>query len=178
MRGRSDLLPIVRSMHKLVVAIDERERGFDEPLLDVNKSPRSLREDRYTRCVKTQCAMAARALIAVGLTQSSAAEAVAKVVNRNVFLPVKRSGLSVVARSVINWMTRWDAGDLTFWCDPDIEFRLALGLFEEGKPKAAQRCVLTTLTEILKERWKYRLYPEERGITDADPGKTPLKNGD
>jgi hypothetical protein len=161
MGGRRDLQYLIRSVHKLMVAIDERTHGFDEPLLQVSRSSKSAREDRYAKCVKTWCAMAGHSLVAMGVPKRLATARVADVVNKNEFLPPKRSGVSVVPRSVMNWMTRWDNGDLKFMGDADTEFRDAFDNLNKGYPLIAQRKVLTLLAKRLTERRKFQLFPQE-----------------
>jgi hypothetical protein len=158
--GRRDLHHILKLLHMGVLAVDERSRGVDEPFLRAIRSPRSPREDHYTKCVKTWCAMAGHALISMGMPRKEAARKVADVVNRHAFLPRKRSGISVGWRSVLNWMARWDDGDLRF-CPPSIAFGDAFNLLEQGQPSAAQRKLLNLLIEGLNERKNFQLYPRE-----------------
>jgi hypothetical protein len=159
--GRRRLHHIVKSMHKLVLALDDRVNGFDEPLLRVNRSPEKRREDRYAKCVKTWCAIACSVLIAMELPKGAAAEKIASIINKHKLLPSKISGTSIVARSVINWMRRWEDGDLVFLGDADTEFHKSFDYFDKGHKAAARQKVLEILTERLIERKKYRLFTEE-----------------
>jgi hypothetical protein len=156
---RSDLEEIIKSLHKLVVAIDTRLHGFEEPLLNINRSPKNRRDDRYTVCVKTWCAIAGHTLLKMNMNQDSAARAIADVVNKNKFLRPKISGIAVVPRSIKNWMRAWHEGRLSFVSDAETEFREALDLAEKGKIPSARRLVTKILTERLYERKKFQLYP-------------------
>jgi hypothetical protein len=154
---------IIKSLHKGVLAIEERSRGVDEPFLRATRSPTSPRENNYTKCVKTWCAMAGHALVSMGIPREEAAGNVADLVNRHKFLPPKRSGISIGPRSVLNWMARWDDGDLKFIWRPD-DFGDAFQLFDQGKPSAARRKLLKMLTDHLNERKNFQMYPSENSV--------------
>jgi len=155
---RRDLEEIIKSLHKLVVAIDTRLHGFAEPLLNINRSPRNRRDDRYTTCVKTWCAVAGHTLLKMNMNQDSAARAIAEVVNKNKFLRPKSTGIAVVPRSITNWMREWDEGRLLFINPVDFEFKEALDLAGKGKILTARRRVIKILTERLYERKEFQLY--------------------
>jgi hypothetical protein len=159
--GRDDLRHILQSLHKGVVAVEDRLRGFDEPLLRARHSPTAGREDQYVKCVKTWSAMAALTLVEMGMPRKQAAKKVADVLNRNQFLPPKRSGITVVPRSVVNWMARWEDGDLKYYGDARFEFRDAFLLLDQGHAKGAERKLLAILTERLRERRDFQLFPKE-----------------
>jgi hypothetical protein len=67
MGGRTRLGHVLTSLHKGVVAVDDRLRGIDEPLLGAIRSPSAARDDHYARCVKTWCAMAGWSLVSMGV---------------------------------------------------------------------------------------------------------------
>lgn len=159
--GRRDLQPIIRILHMGVLAVDERLRGVDEPVLRANYSPNGPRDDDYVKCVKTWCAMAGHALVAMGVPRKEAAKSVANVVNTHEFLPIKRSGKSVVPRSIVNWMVSWDNGDLKFLGDAATQFREAFDILDQSRANAAQRKLLQILVDRLHERKSFQLYPKE-----------------
>jgi hypothetical protein len=159
MGGRRDLHHIIQSLHKGVLAIDDRMRGVDEPFLRARYDPKRPREDDYVKCVKTWCAMAGHALLAMGVSKKEAAKGLADVVNRHKFLPAKVSGNSVGLRSVMIWMAKWDNGDYKALYDPWQEFRDAFEIFDQGRPIAARRKLLEVLTHRLRDRRNFRLYP-------------------
>jgi hypothetical protein len=159
--GRDDLRHILQSLHMGVLAVEDRLRGVDEPLLRAKHSPTAGREDQYVKCVKTWSAMAALALVEMGMPRKQAAKKVADVLNRHQFLPPKRSGLTVVPRSVVNWMTRWEDGDLKYFGDARSEFRDAFLLLDQGHAKGAERKLLAILAERLSERRDFQLFPRE-----------------
>jgi hypothetical protein len=152
---------LIKSLHKGVLAIEERSRGVDEPLLRATRSSTSPRENQYTKCVKTWCAMAGHALVSMGISEKEAAGNVADIVNRHKFLPPKRSGISIGLRSVLNWMARWNDGDLKFPCYPEVEFGDAFHLLDQGNPNVARRKLLKILTDRLNERKNFQMYPLE-----------------
>ena len=148
--GRDDLRHILQSLHMGVLAVEDRLRGVDEPLLRAKHSPTAGREDQYVKCVRTWSAMAALALVEMGMPRKQAAKKVAgNGVELTPILPPKRSGLTVVPRSVVNWMTRWEDGDLKYFGDARSEFRDAFLLLDQGHAKGAER---NKLLAILAER--------------------------
>ena len=153
---------LIKSLHKGVLAIEERSRGVDEPFLRATRSPTSPRENQYTKCVKTWCAMAGHALVSMGTPREEAAGNVADIVNKHKFLPTKRSGISIGPRSVLNWMARWDDGDLKF--PYQDEFGDAFHLLDQGRPSAARRKLLKMLTDCLNERKNFQMYPPENSV--------------
>jgi hypothetical protein len=159
--GRRDLQHIIRSLHMGVLAVEDRLLGFDEPLLQAKRSPSAKREDKYTKCVKTWCAMAGLSLVSMGVPRSKAAAKVAHVMNKHRFLPPKRSGISVVPRSVLKWMARWENGDLKYFGEATYEFRDAFVLSERGRAKAAEQKLLGILVERVTESKNFQLYPRE-----------------
>ena len=161
MGGRSDLHHIIKTLHKGVLAVDDRLRGVDEPFFRAGYDPKSPREDDYVRCVKTWCAMAGHALVAMGTPKNEAAKSVAGVVNGHGFLQPKANGISVVPRSVMKWMARWDNGDLKALYDPWQEFADAFEILNQGRPLAARHKLLKVLADRLNERKSFRSYPGE-----------------
>jgi hypothetical protein len=159
MGGRRDLQHIIKSLHLGVLAAEDRSRGVDEPLLRARRSPSNPREDQYSRCVKTWSAMACLALVSMGMSRKEAARKVADVVNKHGFLPPKRSGISVVPRSVLNWVARWHDGDLKFYGYAEYEFSEAFHLLDQGRCGAARRKLLSVLIDRLNERKNFQLYP-------------------
>jgi hypothetical protein len=154
----NDLQEIIKALHKLVVAIDTRLHGFEEPLLNINWSPKNRRDGRYITCVKYWCAIAGHTLLKMKMNQESAARAIAEVVNKNKFLPPKNTGIAIVPRSIKNWMRDWYEGRLPFVNPVEDEFKEAFDLAELGKINSAQRMVIKILTEQLIERREYHLY--------------------
>jgi hypothetical protein len=96
-----------------------------------------------------------------GSVKKKAAAKVADVVNKQQFLPPKRSGISIVPRSVLNWMARWDEGDLRYLGYAWMEFRDAFELSDQGRSKAAERKLLEILVERVTERKNFKLFPRE-----------------
>ena len=82
--GRSDLVPFFFALHAGTCAMDERNRGIDEPLL--RSHPRSSnmpRESMYAQHVKAYSAMACATLISLGVQRQDAArQAFARVSHR------------------------------------------------------------------------------------------------
>ena len=115
------------------------------------------------KCVKTWCAIAAHALVLMRCPKKEAARCVAEVVNKQKFLLPKRSGISVDPRSVLNWMARWDDGDLKVFNDGWCAFHEAFDLFNQGQPRAARHKLLNVLSDLLDERRNFQMYPEETG---------------
>jgi hypothetical protein len=130
---RHDLQHVLRSLHMGVLAVEDRLRGIDEPLLRASYSPTAIRGDHYTKCVKTWSAIALLALVTLGVPKTRAAKEVADVLNNHQFLPAKRSGKSITPRSVVNWVARYVAGDLKFVNNPEWEFQEALVLSDQGR---------------------------------------------
>jgi hypothetical protein len=151
--GRTDLESLFFSLHAGLFAINERDRGFDEPLLRPRpRSPDMPRETEYARHIKAWCAMACQALIRLGVRRQDAAFWVASVLNRNQFLPPKsHNGKSATARSILNWEARLMADKLPMVGIPVIEFRNAFNLRDKGQLNEARQEVLRVLTNHLGE---------------------------
>ena len=151
--GRADLEQLLFSIHAGLFAVDERDRGFDEPLLRPRpRSPDMPRETEYAQHVKAWSAMACQALIMLGVRRQDAACQVASVLNRNQFLPPKsHNGKSATARSILNWEARWMSDKLPMVGITVIEFRDAFNLRDKGHLNKARREVLRVLTNYLGE---------------------------
>jgi len=134
------------AFHRIVSAVRERARGFDEPLLRPRpRSSKDSRESSYARHVKATAAEACEALLQFGM--KDAADQVANIINRKKFLPLKTNGKAVVGRSVLNWRLRLRRDLNIVWMSGEGTklFPNAYKLFREGKPEAAQRRVLRYL---------------------------------
>jgi hypothetical protein len=151
--GRADLKEFFFSLRAGSFALDERDRGFDEPLLRPHpRSPDMPRESEYARHTKAWSAMACQALISLGVRRQDAACRVANVLNRNQFLPPKsHNGKSVSARSILNWEARLMADKLPMVGITVIEFRTAFNLRDKGHFDKARQEVLRVLTNYLGE---------------------------
>jgi hypothetical protein len=152
-RKNSELEKLAFSLQTGLIALKERDRGFDEPFLRARtRSPDESRETLYIRTVKAVAAEACEALLQFGA--KDAARQVADIINRNDFLPRKINGKAVVARSVLNWHSRLRSGDLKFiWLSErwGSLFPNAYRLFREGRPDAARRRAIRYLPIYIKE---------------------------
>jgi hypothetical protein len=116
MDGRRDLERVKLALHAGRVALAERNRGFDEPLLSVRKrSPSDARESFHSLQIKTWCAMACEVLICFGLGERVAAKRVGALIDSNRFrnrLLRPKSPIGKSDKSILNWRERWKRGDL------------------------------------------------------------------
>jgi hypothetical protein len=145
--GKGDIEKMFSALQAGLFAVQERDRGFDEPVLRVRRrSPRQSRESHFARIVKAAAAEACEALIQFGV--KDAACQVAEILNRNKFLPIKTNAKAVVPKTVQNWRHRFQTGDLKLvWMSEEGTrlFPNAYRLFREGHPEAARRRVLRFL---------------------------------
>jgi hypothetical protein len=149
--GRQDLAHIAYSLEHGLLALIDRDRGFDEPLLRARpKLPTGSRESLQDWYVKAALAAACEQLKEFGV--KDAARQVAEVINRNQLFPIKTNGKAVVARSVLNWCGRRRAGDFRpFWNVPGgVLFPQARRLWAEGKRQAARSTLLHNLPRVIK----------------------------
>jgi hypothetical protein len=148
--GRADLDRVGVALHAGLVALDERKRGFDEPLLRAaRRSSRQGRDSFYVRQTKAWAVEAYRLLVVFGV--KDAATQVAKLINNRSFLPPKRNGTAIVARSIKNW-SKQSTFHFTWLSRPKMShFENARKLWVEGKHGGARREVLRELSERLKE---------------------------
>jgi hypothetical protein len=153
--GRPDLERMGVASHAGLVALEEREKGFDEPLLRARRRLRNEpRETFYVNQLKALSAEAVRHLQNFGIRDATSQ--VAKAINRGGFLPEKHNGKSVVARSISNWSERGRVGRpgirVRWLFRPEMtRFRRASELWRQGRPKAAQQAVLQELSDRLKQ---------------------------
>jgi hypothetical protein len=145
-KHRSDFELLFGSLQAGYDALSERDRGFDEPLLrSAWRSSEMPREALYERHIKSMSGIACYVLASFGLPKHVAARKVAKVLNEARLFTGKGPG----SRSVLNWMTRWQNGDLPrvpYYVD---FFGEAYWLKKKGRPEAAQREVLRVLAEFI-----------------------------
>jgi len=149
--GRIDL---TFSLVALVHAVEERERGFDEPLLRLfpKKPNADHRETFEVRRLQSIAANAYRILRRCGLTAAAAATAVMKVINDGKYLPrLKSKSPDSQRRTLDKWIAGRRAGDLPIWpMDPVEHFREGWELQAES-PAEAQQSVLRELKSRLGE---------------------------
>jgi hypothetical protein len=91
--------------------------------------------------------MACYVLASFGVPKHVAARKVAKVLNEVRFFNEKGRG----GRSVLNWMFRWQNGDLPILGSYVDFFIDAYYLRNKGRPEAAQREALRVLAEFLTD---------------------------
>lgn len=152
-KHHSALKLLLYSLYEGIAAMDERDRGFDEPLLRARPRTADMpRETDYERQIKSLASMASAELIRYGLPKQNAAREVAKVVNRSSALrPKSHKETSVVSKSILNWTVRYSAGDLPIMGFHHVVFAEAIKLRREGKSDAARQKVLSILREGLDE---------------------------
>jgi hypothetical protein len=148
--GRSDLEPMGIALNSGLIALEERKKGFDEPLLRAPRRSRHQRRDAYyVRQLKVLSADACFLLRQHGVRD--AASQIAKVINRDGLLPHKRNGKAIVAKSVLNWQRgdryfRW-----LFLPEMTNRFSRAKKLWDDGHSFVAQQKALRELSKRLKE---------------------------
>jgi hypothetical protein len=128
-----------------LLAVKERTRGFDEPLL--RAAPRTARQPRESYlpvATKTLAGEACHLMIEWGI--KDAAKKVAKVIGDNDFLKRRSNGKSVVPRTILNWRSRYREGNLRrlIW-----HFVEATDLFHAGRRSEAEKAILSTLQDHL-----------------------------
>jgi hypothetical protein len=150
MDGRPDLERMGIALHAGLVALEERERGFDEPLLRARQWSRNQpRDSFYVRQLKSLSSEAFSRLREYKM--KDAASQVAKVINQNRFLPPKWNGKSVTGRSVLNWHARGPFRYEWLFRPEMTYFGKAAELWREDRPEAARKAVLRELSDRLKE---------------------------
>jgi hypothetical protein len=148
--GRSDLEHLGNALFEGLVALEDREMGFDEPLLRARKRSRHQpRDPFYVRQLKVLSSNACSRLKKYGM--KDAAIQVAKIVNEKSVLPPKRSGKLVVDRSVRNWNARQTKYNRWLFRPEMDMFREAAQLWREGRPGAARQAVIRELSDRLQE---------------------------
>jgi hypothetical protein len=152
---RSDLDRIFHLLRRGMIAIQDRDRGLDEPLFrPTPRSPRMPRESQYDQFVKSLSAAACYTLIKFGVSKKHAADEIADLLTKDNFLGRKsRNQSSAVGRSILNWMARWErGGDLHYFGTPDILFKTAYDLVGQGRgADVARRGVLHSLKDHLND---------------------------
>jgi hypothetical protein len=147
--GRPDLERIGEAVNFGLIALEEREKGFDEPLLHARKrSRKEPRDTHYVRQLKAISGLACSDLVQYGMT--NAAIEIARLINRGGFLPPKQNGKAITAKSVSNW--QWRRWSFRWSFLPEMNrFDKASLLWHEGHREAAQQAVLRELSERLKK---------------------------
>jgi hypothetical protein len=156
--GRSDLERMGNALHAGLVALDERKKGFDEPLFRARRRLRQEpRDTYYIRQLKVLASEACYLLQHYG--RRDATSQVAKVIDRGNFLPAKRNGMSIGARSVLNWTAQRKKRAYYHWqFRPQVNrFPEATAFWGQGRREAAQQAVLRELAAYLKGMGRFRV---------------------
>jgi hypothetical protein len=134
---RPDLFWLFESLMGLSDGLAELEGGFSPPAL--TRRARSANAPRETTCqkvVKATSVLAWAALVRIGLSKGDAARDIASHLSKGRFLPPKQPDQnSASARSILNWVRRYEAGHLPPRIFESLDFLERFPLGSKADPK-------------------------------------------